>query len=202
MKSLEQVKKHCSEIMNSNRQCIYFHTYERSERIAKRAKQIAAASKLTKEELEIILIAVWIYPLGFYYSYNHHNSESIQIATGFLNGINYNKSKTQKVINCISAINNNQQLHSISEKITHDAFLFYTSTKNFVNENELLREEIEENLGFKYTDKVWYQTSLKTPLLQSFQTPFAQYYLKKGKNSNISRVISLIAKNIFISDNN
>ena len=109
---LEKVELRATEIItNEFSSKLVYHDITYAREVIDAVKEIAAAEKLTDEELEITLMATWMHLLGFkdipqdfespedFFMQCHENG--ISIATPFLREIDYPEEKIEKVIEAI-----------------------------------------------------------------------------------------------------
>ena len=112
-----------------------YHNFTHTKEVADTCLEIAEHSKLTEDEIEILLLAAWFHDTGYIYSTDDHEEKSVQVMKVFLEMENYNKDKINDVANLILSTEFEKEPQNIKEKIIKDADLVHIGKENFEDNN-------------------------------------------------------------------
>ncbi len=175
-----------------------YHNYTHTEEVADTCLEIAEQSKLTDNEIEILLLAAWFHDTGYIFSADDHEEKSVQIMEEFLEGQKYNKEKISEVANLILSTEYNREPQNIIEKIIKDADLVHIGKDKFEDKGKLLRREWELLFNRKFSDLEWQKTQLDFLTDKKFYTEYARkkFGARLIKNINVEKEkVELAAKN-------
>jgi len=139
---LQKSRKYVESFLKENlTDGIYYHDLEHTQEVVEASQEIGIASKISNEELEIVLIAAWFHDTGYYKGMEDHEAMSKDVAEKFLKQEGVEESKIAAVGGCILATKIPQTPKNIMEEVLCDADLYHVSTRDFFTKSELLRKE-------------------------------------------------------------
>ena len=160
---------------------IYYHDLEHTQEVVNASKEIGAASNLSAEEMETVLIAAWFHDTGYYKGMENHEVASKEVAADFLRKEGVDEQKITDVIGCILATEIPQHPKNIMEEVLCDADLYHISTKEFFKKSELLRKEFSLVFPTEIQLDEWFKNSIKFLKKHSFFTDYAKDNLLSAK---------------------
>ena len=178
---------------------IYYHDLEHTQEVVKASKEIGAASNLTAEEMETVLIAAWFHDTGYYKGMKNHEVTSKEVAEDFLRKEDVDEQKITDVTGCILATEIPQHPKNIMEEVLCDADLYHISTKEFFKKSELLRKEFSLVFPTEIQLDEWFKNSIKFLKKHSFFTDYAKDNLLSAKKENLKR-LKVLYKDILVDD--
>jgi predicted metal-dependent HD superfamily phosphohydrolase len=159
-----------------------FHNLGHTQQVVAAAQELAAHHNLTEDDLFVLLISAWFHDTGFRSGKaEEHESESIVIATEFLEGQAVDASVIQRVSSCIQATKMPQSPLSTVEKILCDADLYHLGGPDFKKMNDHLRSEQEAYLGKELPKKEWRQRNIEFLETHQYFTEWAQQHREPQK---------------------
>jgi HD superfamily phosphodiesterase len=194
---LQQAEKYVTKILTEDlpEGCVY-HNLGHTEDVVETAREIGENSGLSKDEMEILMIAAWFHDSGLIRNYKNHEQISAEIAREFLTGINYPPDKIEKVVKLILATKLPQKPENVLEEIIGDADLSHIGKKGFNTRSQLLRTEWENMLGQKATDFEWLKNNIEFIAGNKFHTSFAKENFEKQKSENLAKLRKKLRKTV------
>jgi len=120
-----------------------YHNLTHVQNIVELVKEIGKDSVVSKEELEIAKIAAWFHDVGYLKTEKDHEKISANFAEDYLSKKNYPAKNIKKVCGCINATKMPHKPTNLLEEIICDADIAHIGSKEFFNQTELLKFEIE-----------------------------------------------------------
>jgi HD superfamily phosphodiesterase len=139
----------------------YFHNYNHALDVITQVERIAEFEKVSNLEKELLKTAALFHDTGFLADYHNHEEKSAKIAQQVLKLSNYSENNIQIIMNMILSTKIPQNPQNILEKILCDADLDNLGRADFIEKNELLRQELYDVKNQSYTDSEWYLMTLK-----------------------------------------
>ncbi len=161
-----------------------YHNYEHTLEVVESSEEIGRASKLSKEELEMLLLAAWFHDTGHIEKSAGHEEKSVEIAEGFLRDHNYPPAKIEEVTSCIRATALSARAKNLMQMAMRDADVLHAGRKDFFAKSQLLRMEEEKRNGHVYTNQEWLNLNLDFLARSEFLTSYArtEYGPRRTKN--------------------
>ncbi len=156
--------------------------------VVESAKLIGEHSGLSKEEMEILLLAAWFHDTGMTNLYTGHEEKSIELFTNFSNENHLPKEIIEKAACLIRATKIPHNPDSLLEKIICDADLSHIGKKGFQGRAKLLRLEWENMLGNNYSDIEWLKSNIDFLSNNKFNTDYAREIFEKQRQLNIEKL--------------
>jgi predicted metal-dependent HD superfamily phosphohydrolase len=173
---------------------MHFHNIGHAEDVAYAVNRIGLNSSLPQEDLDILAVAAWFHDTGYCFEYEGHENSSIDIAEGFLNHENCERSFIDKVLECIRSTRFPQEPTNLLEQIICDADLYHFSKTNYNDYARRLREEWSLVLHKTFTDRDWNSQNLEILRKHRFHTDYGRQMLERRKQANIKTLGSAIVK--------
>jgi len=185
---VKQTKKYVENIFSKKiYDDFYYHNFVHTEQVVAASAEIAKATELNEEDTELVLIAAWIHDIGYYKSYDDHETLSKEMAGEFLDG-KLPEPKIEIVLNAIEATRIPQKPQDIVGQILCDADLYYLTTDQFMTRSLLLKKEQEVHAGMVKSENEWKAETLRFVNTHSYFTNFGKYVLAKKKEKNIKKL--------------
>lgn len=167
---------------------VVYHNYNHTLSVVDAANEIALAENISKEELEIVLLAAWFHDTGFTKEVSSHEKDSLKITEKYLSKKGFEAAKIKDVLSCIEATKMPQKPTSKLEEIICDADLFHLGADNFNEKTNLLRSEWELLCDKHLTDIEWLKENIKFIGEHKYFTNYAFNKLTAKKTSNWLKV--------------
>jgi len=197
---LQKSRKYVESFLKENlTDGIYYHDLEHTQEVVEASQEIGIASKISNEELEIVLIAAWFHDTGYYKGMEDHEAMSKDVAEKFLKQEGVEESKIAAVGGCILATKIPQTPKNIMEEVLCDADLYHVSTRDFFTKSELLRKEFSLIFPDEIQLDEWFKNSIKFLKNHSFFTSYAKEKLLPAKKENLKK-LKILYKDILVDD--
>lgn len=188
-------RKYVFELLSSKLPVDFsFHNVEHTQDVVKAAIEIARQCNFVPEQLEIVTLAAWFHDSGYTSTYINHEDSSKRIAAEFLDGHDYPKECTDRVLSCIEATRFPQNPKTPEEKVLADADLYHFTKPDYPDYEQRLRDEFEIYLGKTYTDMEWAETNYALLKSHSYYTAYGKNILQQFKEVNIERLKVMLSK--------
>ena len=172
----------------NNTEKLVYHDLVHTVDVVNSIEEIAAATELTDNETEIVLLAAWFHDLGYTRSREKHEKASCEIAESFLSENNYPSEKAGRVKSCIMATKPPQKPTGKLEEVICDADFLHLAKKDFAERSELLKKEIEMSEKRTIDSKEWYDLTTKVITEHEYFTQYAQENYANKKRNNIAKL--------------
>lgn len=167
-----------------------YHNLTHTLRVYKSTKEIIENSSVSEEESEILLLAALFHDTGYTNGCVNHESESVKIATNFLNDTKAELSVIKKVSECIMATKFDVVPKNELERIIRDADASHFAKEYFNEVTELLRQELKIDQSINFSKNEWLTENIA--VLKSKHTFYTDYAIKNWnpiKESIINKMI-------------
>jgi predicted metal-dependent HD superfamily phosphohydrolase len=152
-------------------------------------ERLAESIQLPEDDRFALAIAAWFHDTGYTSGQaKDHETESIQIATGFLNAHSSSDDLKIKVISCINATRIPQSPMTPMERIICDADLFHLGTDAFKEKSNLLREEFREFSGKEVSKKDWRKINIRFLEGHQYFTAYGKEKLQPVKEIHLAEL--------------
>ena len=175
--------------------CVY-HNIEHTLNVVESAKLIGEHSKLSDDDMEILLLASWFHDTGIIKLYIGHEEKSVEIFKDFISKDHFPEEKIEKVIQLIRATKIPHNPQSLLEKIICDADLSHIGKKGFQRRSKLLRQEWEKMLGKNYSDMEWINSNIDFLTKNKFSTSYANEIFEAHRKLNIEKLRKKLEKEL------
>lgn len=171
-----------------------FHTFEHAKAVVKACREIGAAAGLGAEELEVVTLAAWFHDVGYVEGIHGHEERSVAMATSFLRENGYPEERITLVAGCIRATKMPQNPENLLEQVLCDADIAHLASKRFLESTELVRFEIEHNMGRKLEEIEWLTMNIDFVENHQYHTDYARSKYAKQHASNIEALKRRLAR--------
>jgi predicted metal-dependent HD superfamily phosphohydrolase len=165
---------------------VKFHTFEHAEAVVKACKEIGVASRLSDEELEVVTLAACFHDIGYVETVEGHEENSVEIAVSFLRANGFPEHKIAQVAGCIRATKMPQAPKSPMEQLLCDADIAHLASRDFLKLSELIRFEIEHQIGRKLSEIEWLTMNTNFIAGHRYFTPYAQAKFREQLEKNVA----------------
>jgi predicted metal-dependent HD superfamily phosphohydrolase len=165
---------------------VKFHTFEHAEAVVKACKEIGAASRLSDEELEIVMLAAWFHDTGYVEGVKGHEENSVEFAVSFLRETGISENKIAQVAGCIRATKMPQAPKSPMEQLLCDADVAHLASRDFLRVSELIRCEFEHEIGRKLSEIEWLTRNANFVAGHRYFTHYAQVKFREQLGKNVA----------------
>jgi predicted metal-dependent HD superfamily phosphohydrolase len=163
-----------------------FHTFEHAEAVVKACKEMGVASRLSDEELEIVMLAAWFHDTGYVETVEGHEEKSAEFAESFLRENGFPEDKIAQVAGYIRATKMPQAPKSPMEQLLCDADVSHLASRDFLKLSELIRYEIEHQIGRKLSEIEWLTRNTKFVAGHRYFTHYAQVKFREQLEKNVA----------------
>ena len=173
-----------------------YHDILHTEYVADQSERIGKNSGLSKEELDIVIVAAWFHDSGFVSRSDGHEEESQNIAREFLSSRKISEEFIKQVLVCIEATKMPQNPgDNLLAQIVCDADMAYLSEDFYLKRTALLRKEWNLEPETKLSKKTYYKETVKLFKNHNYYTEFADKEYSPGKAKILNYSISFVVKN-------
>ncbi|MDF1546667.1 MAG: DUF5706 domain-containing protein [Bacteroidales bacterium] len=189
MELAKQAEKYAKDLfLKHKNELLLFHNIGYIKKTASYVNQICDLEKIDKTEREIVLVASWLFSLGFLFDYIDYKKHSLRVAHEFLKAQNVVADKTESILMTIETVLYNKQHETICGEILFDASEFYVSTEDFLLWVKYHRQERNYFLKPKLTKRSFWQTVQTYLNEHEFCTKSGKQLLGHGKEKNASKI--------------
>jgi predicted metal-dependent HD superfamily phosphohydrolase len=168
---------------------LFYHNLAHTDQILESISKINSYYKLDERNSFIISAAAWFHDAGIVDSgLQSHEEKSVELAENYLKEIGVNEEEIAEIKKCILATQMPQKPNSLNEKIICDADLFNLGTDTFLENNVLVRKEIEALTNTKISVDEWRTKSITLLENHSYHTEYCQSLLNKTKDINLKNL--------------
>ncbi len=154
---------------------------------------IAITEKLSKKEIQLLRLAIWLHDAGFTNTYKGHEEEGCRIAKKILPKFNIPEEEIEVVIGLIRATKIPQTPDTRLERIICDADLDYLGRKDVYDIADTLYSEIKKHIGPLKAEH-WNELQISfleahdyfTAYSKKHRAPAKMKYLKSLKKNKIT----------------
>lgn len=170
---------------------ICYHSIDHTLEVVEAVEIIGKYCRISKEDLEAVIIAAWFHDTGYYLGCDSHEEASANIAEQYLTNENVDFGIINKVVNCILSTKVPQMPKTILEKIICDADLFHLGSENYFDKSELLWRELTLH-NQEMTYESWLKLSKVFVETHEYHTSFGKETLLPKQEKNLALLKSKI----------
>lgn len=146
--------------------------------------QIGNQMDLSKNELEILELASLLHDVGYAFTYQGHEAESLHTARNFLHSHGYPEHKLAKVLACIDVTYLSKEPSNTLEEVIKDADLSNLGRENYLELLANLRHEWAVFRHETYDDQEWIALNRKFLKDHQYYTSAARELFGDQKKAN------------------
>lgn len=177
-----------------SKEFLTFHNLQHTEDVVAAVKEIATASNVTDDEMEMLQLAAWFHDIGYLSDPKNHEESGAKIAQKFLTEQDYPEERIKTVTSCILATKICFEDHNRLQQILSDADLAHLSKENYPIKSNSLAEERAFILNKKINRIEKLQCDLTFLLSHQYKTDYALTYFQKQKTKNVLYIQKQLAK--------
>lgn len=184
MRAQEFISDHYRSHVNPS---FVFHNLTHTQEVVAASEEMAQFYQLNDDDRFALSIAAWFHDSGYSKGVaKDHESESIRLATNFLQQANVPADIIHKTVACIDATRLPQTPTSQISNIICDADLSHLGTSDFFEKSKLLRQEINNVHDEKVSKKDWRKINIKFLEGHKYFTDYAKQKLEPIKQRNLA----------------
>lgn len=167
-----------------------YHNFTHTKRVLRSVNEIIENSDINAEDSEILQLSALLHDTGYIKLREHHEEESVKIATTFLEEQHVDRHIIDAVNECIMATKFSDSPKSELGKIIRDADSSHFGKDYFDEASEFLRKELELQDVKTYNTSEWLAENIKV-LSQKHQyyTDYALRNWQEQKETNLAGLI-------------
>jgi uncharacterized protein len=187
--SRENMKLFVTDLLNEKLSAAYYyHNYEHTLYVMKKAVEIAGHSNCTEKEIDLLIAAALWHDTGFINTYSNHEKESCMLARLYLPGFGYADTDINIVCAMIMATKMPQSPQNRFEAIIADADLEYLGSVSVEEKaNNLFRELQARNPSL--TKAQWLKMQVSFLQAHRYFTPFCKENTEPGKKAYLEKLL-------------
>ncbi len=188
--------------VTADRAPLEYHHFPRTRDVVDACKDIAKGCKLDDESREIVLLCAWFYD-ACYASGSDDHGKSVALCLEFLEAQHVHRPTLEAIVDCFrgaadpGATDRTNGVPAGGETpsdVLHDARLAALASKDYVEQAELLRLELQRRSGTSFTDVEWTQRCIAFIDAHAYRTRFAQVAYGAQRAANLARLQKLLRK--------
>lgn len=180
-----------SEFKQHDTSSLYYHNLKHTQEVVKASRIIAEGSKLSPEEIDVLITAAWFHDVGHVHPERNPIEASTDIARTFLSQENSAPAFIDKVVDCIKATDMPQNPNGLLQEVICDADMAHLASKEYEFWAEALRKERIVTTDKKIKKDKWNAENLEFLKKHQYFTKFAESHFGPKKHENY---LSLKAK--------
>jgi predicted metal-dependent HD superfamily phosphohydrolase len=165
-----------------------YHNLAHVKYVAELVVEFGKSSNLSNEDIEILKIAAWFHDIGHMETWSGHEDISANFAKDYLTKKEYPSTQIDKIVGCIIATQIPHEPKNHLEEIICDADIAHIGSKNFFDQSDLLKLEIEKREAKKISDIYWLKKNIDFLTENQFFTKYAKLKFDERKNSNLIKL--------------
>ncbi|OKL41057.1 Pycsar system effector family protein [Pontibacter flavimaris] len=175
---------------------LVYHNYKHTFETVAEAQDLGKRSNLAEDKLQDLALAAWFHDTGYVNTYDGHETESVLIATEWLQERQHPQERIHRVTEMIMATKHDQEPETLLQELLVDADMANIGKDTFFATAELLRVEWEIFQDKFFTDSEWEQFQMDFLLSTTFHTNQAQRKFASQLGLNIQEQRSRLSKEI------
>ncbi|HEY9488040.1 MAG TPA: Pycsar system effector family protein [Chryseosolibacter sp.] len=164
-----------------------FHNLAHTLDVVAAVEDIGARIDLTRDEMELAIVAAWLHDIGYVDGATDHERKSAGKARELLVSWGASQKEVSEITEAIMATKVPQQPKSLISKVLCDADLHHLATEACTHKSDKLREELETHGKVAMSDDEWRKETLEFMEGHRYHTPYGQTVLQEGKQKNIKK---------------
>ena len=192
MDKFDYLKKEVESLFKRLPQSMHYHNYNHTLDVLTQVERIAQHEKIHQFDLLLLKTAALFHDTGFLINYRDHEKGSIHIAKPILKKHSYNPSQINVVCKLIEKTKLPHNPETKLQQILCDADMDNLGRSDFLEKNELLRKELQENQNVFYTEDEWYNLTLNLLKRHHYFTSAQQNRTQYKKTINHKLILEKI----------
>jgi predicted metal-dependent HD superfamily phosphohydrolase len=166
-----------------------FHNLEHTRQVVDAAEEMEGYYQLDNNDQLVLFVSAWFHDTGFSAGkLEEHETESIKLATDFLNHHSVITDLILQVSSCIRATHMPQTPQNLVEKILCDADLFHLGENIFHERSDYLRHELQAYFKKEIPEEEWRQQNIDFLQSHKYFTGYCRRKLEPVKQEWIEQL--------------
>ncbi|MDH3251629.1 MAG: DUF5706 domain-containing protein [Ignavibacteria bacterium] len=188
-KILENASIHVHELFGTRLPTwTVYHSSTHTDEVVAACRDIAEATKLSKADTEVALLAAWFHDTGYTERVDGHEERSAELAGEFLCNEGYPADRIEVVKRTILSTRLPQHPENLVEEVVCDADIAHIGRKGFTQKSDLMRLELESRNGKSYSRREWLNKNIEFIARHRFHTEYARKEYRKRRQKNLARL--------------
>jgi predicted metal-dependent HD superfamily phosphohydrolase len=193
--TLKEAEKHVLKLLSTDLpEGMYYHSPDHTRFVVQAVETIGKETGLEEHEMNIARMAAWFHDVGYVYSQDDHESESIRLAESFLNDKNIDDQDIHDVVSCIEATRVPQSPKSDAARVLCDADMMHLASPDYYAHIDRMRKERKYLENRKISKQEFDQVSMTFFRVHEYFTEYGQNILQQGKDKNFAMIQDNIQK--------
>jgi len=190
IKLLDKIKKKIAkDFRHAKTQGLIFHNLNHTKMVVKYTARISEHYQLEPEKHFIVMAAAWFHDSGYLSgAVEGHENRGAENARAYLTKKGLSEPLIESVSQCIASTSLREMPQELLSQIICDADLYHLGTKDFFDQNKLVRKEAEWMSGNKIDKSDWRKQTIVFLESHQFKTTFCQELLAEGKLKNLEKL--------------
>jgi HD superfamily phosphodiesterase len=165
-----------------------YHGVNHSKYVLLSCEQYIKRMRLPSGEAYLLRTAAIMHDTGYIWTFDEHETESINYARKVLPDWNYTESEIDKIAGMIEATRIPQKPLNIPEQILADSDLDYLGTSSYYKIGNKLFKELQAYNKIT-TEEQWDRLQVNFLQNHRFHTPFAKKYREPVKQNHLNEIL-------------
>ena len=162
-----------------------YHDFTHTLEVVEAVGEVGAGSGLDAVQMAVVTLAAWFHDTGYMDGAEEHEERSVILAGEFLRVHGYPQERIEEVIGCIRATKVPQRPETLLEQVVCDSDILHIGQEDALVKSGLLRQEMEERTGEKFSDEAWLKKNIDFMACCTFHTPYAQQKYGERRRQNV-----------------
>jgi predicted metal-dependent HD superfamily phosphohydrolase len=167
-----------------------YHNYTHTNRVYRSINEIIEHTELSEEDILILKISALLHDTGYTVSTVEHETESVKIATSFLQSQQVTPERIERIAACIMATKFNTKPNNMLGELIRDADSSHFGKKYFLETSEFLRHEYKLQKLHNYSASEWRDINIKVLIEQhQFYSKYALETWQPKKEKHLAALL-------------
>lgn len=165
---------------------LLFHNLEHTTRVIQAGTTIGHHNQLSRDEMEILLAALWLHDLGYGSLNPPYESKSVQIAKRFIDSLTVDSHWKNRVLLSIQATAPWHRPETIVEQCLYDAEYSYMASDHYDSVSQSLKHELEFITNSTIGEADWVEQNLRLLERHVYHTDYGRIRFEPLKKNNMN----------------
>jgi predicted metal-dependent HD superfamily phosphohydrolase len=167
-----------------------YHNYTHTKRVYRSINEIIEHTELSEEDILILKISALLHDTGYTVSIVEHETESVKIATSFLQSQQVAPERIERIAACIMATKFDTKPNSLLGELIRDADSSHFGKKYFSETSEFLRHEYKLQKLHNYSASEWRDININVLIEQhQFYSKYALEVWQPKKEKHLAALL-------------
>jgi predicted metal-dependent HD superfamily phosphohydrolase len=165
-----------------------FHNIHHTLNVVQFCHELGEHYRLTKTDMEKLLLAAWFHDTGYCLNMDNHENESVTVVSTFLDSHNLTEKYMTSVKNLILATKRSDEPVTLAEQIICDADTQHLGAEDYFKWSMLLKEEFQLKNSQELSAKEWNHMNICFFNSHRYFTEYAQRMWGEQKLKNLDQL--------------